>query len=966
MAVAPWLNYQNADPTAGPTDVPPWQKYAAVPQPPTQPPTARAPAAVPVQSRQQLIQQTAAQAIADRHARIASVGGDIASKTANYTDAFLSGINSMSFGLPNFMAAAARTYVPGLRNGGSYRDNKDVADEISRQEASRAPLTSAAANIAGSIETGKAALPLIRAGAGAAMASGSRIAQAGGKALNFLSTMNKGDTAKNLLVKAPVIGAAVGAGQAAGTGDDVKRGAVYGAVGGAAGHVLAKGAGLVGEAIADRINPNTPVIGKFATNATGLLQRYVNTSPEQIQQTAAASEAATGVHPTLAEVLPADDRGRLADAMRRMPVAQREALNNALGARAGEMGQQLATRTQAIVGPGQQDRVDSLAQQLADSRARGAPGTGTPTQAERDLAISAASDPERMQAVRSQVSSNIMAPHDNTQIFENTDQLHPTQINQVPGASTQVPTGVLDGAGNPVMRTQTGPANFVEERSQPDVSNLIDSVTPQALRVSPQGVRGSDISKMVSRLRDIAGSTDPRADFAAQAADHLENIIPPEMQADLATMRAAHAGNSRLLEGMQAGGKTALRSDMAANIGTDIKAGRKIRNAFDSGEGNTGRALGQTNRLMSDFSGTPQQVGNAAGDIATNPSTQAAIAQNLGAPQAGQIAEAAAAQTRGARNLSGFSTDPTSANKMSLGDMMHNLMGLAPGSLPHTKANVIIRFLDALKGAMPPEASQQIIDGLFSQNPANISRGLGLLDRAGEPGQAALRALQAGVSGGAAGSFVNQQTTQPVGDAMPQTTDALSNQPGAAIGQAPLAVADVPMDANNLQPGDATSQVAPDAMLGQGPGADPSRSPYAPVMQQYYDSQEPDMQGFIDRIQQQESGGQQHDKDGSPLTSSAGAIGIMQIMPETGKGIAAQLGVPWDETAFAHDPSYNKLIGTAYLGQLLGQFNGDVAEAAAAYNAGPGAVIKALKSGGNWLSHLPQETQNYVRNVASD
>jgi soluble lytic murein transglycosylase-like protein len=62
--------------------------------------------------------------------------------------------------------------------------------------------------------------------------------------------------------------------------------------------------------------------------------------------------------------------------------------------------------------------------------------------------------------------------------------------------------------------------------------------------------------------------------------------------------------------------------------------------------------------------------------------------------------------------------------------------------------------------------------------------------------------------------------------------------------------------------------------------------------------------------------------------SPKGAIGLMQLMPAT----AAQYG------ADPMDPAQNVEAGTAYLRDLLLKYNGDVASALAAYNAGPGAV----------------------------
>lgn len=81
--------------------------------------------------------------------------------------------------------------------------------------------------------------------------------------------------------------------------------------------------------------------------------------------------------------------------------------------------------------------------------------------------------------------------------------------------------------------------------------------------------------------------------------------------------------------------------------------------------------------------------------------------------------------------------------------------------------------------------------------------------------------------------------------------------------------------------------------------------------------------------------------------SSAGAIGVMQLMPDT----AASLGVD------PYDKQQNIEGGAKYLRQMLDTFGGDVKKAVAAYNAGPGAV---RDYGG-----VPpyRETQNYVSKV---
>ena len=113
-----------------------------------------------------------------------------------------------------------------------------------------------------------------------------------------------------------------------------------------------------------------------------------------------------------------------------------------------------------------------------------------------------------------------------------------------------------------------------------------------------------------------------------------------------------------------------------------------------------------------------------------------------------------------------------------------------------------------------------------------------------------------------------------------------------------------------------------------------------------------------------ESRGNQFTKSGAPLTSPKGAIGIAQIMPGTAPEAAKLAGLPYDKTRLSNDRDYNYALGEAYFNKQLADF-GDPRLAAAAYNAGPGAVRSALKKGGpdGWINHVPRETQNYVASI---
>ena len=101
----------------------------------------------------------------------------------------------------------------------------------------------------------------------------------------------------------------------------------------------------------------------------------------------------------------------------------------------------------------------------------------------------------------------------------------------------------------------------------------------------------------------------------------------------------------------------------------------------------------------------------------------------------------------------------------------------------------------------------------------------------------------------------------------------------------------------------------------------------------------------------------------SDRTSSAGARGLMQITPEAANEIERHSGGTTFRLKDLGDPEINIRYGTYLLRELLDRYDGDVAAALAAYNAGPG---NADKWGGSDLSveAIPfPETRAYVEEV---
>ncbi len=112
--------------------------------------------------------------------------------------------------------------------------------------------------------------------------------------------------------------------------------------------------------------------------------------------------------------------------------------------------------------------------------------------------------------------------------------------------------------------------------------------------------------------------------------------------------------------------------------------------------------------------------------------------------------------------------------------------------------------------------------------------------------------------------------------------------------------------------------------------------------------------------------------------SHANALGLMQVLPSTAKPVARRLGLDYSVKKLGSDWRYNARIGSAYLGEVIGRFDGSYVLGFAAYNAGPNRVKQWVEEYGNphkkggdfgndivdWIEHIPyRETRNYVMRV---
>lgn len=103
--------------------------------------------------------------------------------------------------------------------------------------------------------------------------------------------------------------------------------------------------------------------------------------------------------------------------------------------------------------------------------------------------------------------------------------------------------------------------------------------------------------------------------------------------------------------------------------------------------------------------------------------------------------------------------------------------------------------------------------------------------------------------------------------------------------------------------------------------------------------------------------------------SSVGALGLMQLMPATGKQTANALNIRYRGNQALLQSDQNIQLGSAYLNKLMTRYNGSPVLTAAAYNAGPNRVSRWLPGDGDmdatlWTELIPfRETREYVRRV---
>lgn len=417
------------------------------------------------------------------------------------------------------------------------------------------------------------------------------------------------------------------------------------------------------------------------------------------------------------------------------------------------------------------------------------------------------------------------------------------------------------------------------------------------------------------------------------AAKAIADHVSKETGGVYGQMVDTYAAHSRMMEGFE----TAAAGKRLTDIADD-----NLRNNLRTAEGRVGMKAGELFRQREAVTGRPSQAISAAKDFAaqgrlTRPASlepgaaqPGTVTENLGDQAAAGLADASQGETQVlGRMLDTEKLHALTKNEdgaLSPEEIAYGAM--LSGSMALTKARFASNILNKILGSnkFSPKVAENLADMLYSGDSALTQKAMNALRKVGYTDQAISKmmsnALAIGIVGGGEGA--PNKPGEQVPDPMPE--DLGGDQENQAEDMAPQEESD---------------------------------SPYSAQLQDIYDNESPELLDLVDRVEQQESGGDQS------AVSSAGAVGVMQVMPDTAPEAAKLAGVKWDPQAYRTDANYNRLLGIAYLSEMLRRYDGDVEKALAAYNAGPGSLESVMAShGDNWLGALPPETQDYVARIS--
>ncbi len=816
-------------------------------------------------------------------------------RVPDWAIALKGGVTRSLFGIPERIAAAGLK-LTGQAGNLSYDEALEAVRARTDEELALSTGGNIAGQVLGSLAGGGVVGNAVKKGATRLAASGTPIVAKAGNILQSLTTLKKGQKAANV-AKIAVAGAAGGGAQALGEGSDVGQGALYGA---AAPVALVGGAkGLQGV-----LKISRQATRRFSPSITKAIQEVVKESPDALAARHAQISGQVGENVPLIAALNDQDFDAVSKRLlKTSPDAVRVAKGHVGKYIRGFMDRMLQHVNNAgKIGDAQNTSIGELAQLRTDT----ADDIMRPIANQQiDLTQLPLDDLERQ--MTRQIGGRIagLAPR----INEALKDLHPDDLAGMGLDASDIANArklMTDwGMGKPVTAT-------VKE---------MDS-----LRRALNAAGGSS-----------QASNPANAMAFRNAAKTIADFVSKETGGVYGQMVDTYAAHSRMMEGFE----TAAAGKRLTDIADD-----NLRNNLRTAEGRVGMKAGELFRQREAVTGRPSQAISAAKDFAaqgrlTRPASlepgaaqPGTVTENLGDQAAAGLADASQGETQVlGRMLDTEKLQALTKNEdgaLSPEEIAYGAM--LSGSMALTKARFASNILNKILGynKFSPKVAENLADMLYSGDSALTQKAMNALRKVGYTDQAISKmmsnALAIGIAGGGEGA-----PDQPIDESVD-------------LGTAPSVEGDIGDQENQ------TEDMAPQ---------EESDSPYSAQLQDIYDNESPELLDLVDRVEQQESGGDQS------AVSSAGAVGVMQVMPDTAPEAAKLAGVKWDPQAYRTDANYNRLLGIAYLSEMLRRYDGDVEKALAAYNAGPGSVENALATNGdNWLAALPGETQDYVARIS--
>ena len=826
----------------------------------------------------------------------------------NATPESLQNEEAMNAGITNFFGlgpriAAGVDYVSDKFHGRPADYSRSLEQERAENQYSQslAPGHAIAGAFIGGIPGGGAVAKGVGIGATKLASTGLPVVAKTGNFLQKLMTLQKGQKVANA-VKVATTGAAGGATQALGEGSDVGEGAAFGAVA-----PLALGGTIKGTQALFKLTRQAT--RPFSSSVSKAIREVVKESPDAIAARHAQISAQVGENVPLVAALNDQD---FKDVSERVLKRRASAL----------------TTAKEHTGKYLRNFMDRMLTHVNNAGKTG------------DAQITSLGE---LAQLRTDTADEIMRP-----------------VAQQKVDLTQLP---LDDLERQVTRQIGG--RIVGLASK--INQALGDLHPDDL--AGMGVDASDVSKArklmtdwgmgkpvhatvaeidaLRRTLDTAGKASEQSNPTNSLAYHnaaktIGEFLSQETKGVYGKMLSTYAAQSRMMEGFE--------TSAAGKRLTDIKENR-LRNNLRTVEGRIGLKAGELFRQREAVTGRPTSAINAARDYAaqgklTRPASldpsaaqPGTITENIGEASAAQLANASQGETK----VLGRMLDTEKVNALAQNeDNTFSPEEIAYGAfignaLASTKARFLARLVDHLPHGFSEKVANNITDMLFSQDPALTQKAMQALNKIG---------LAEGV------------ISNLMHGALPLSVAAGAAAGGnGALGGSLEPSMSIDANAAPSVEGDLGDTETPQEDMSE-PGEE-GDSPYTPQLQQIYDSESPELLDLIDRVEQQESGGDQS------AVSPAGAVGVMQVMPDTAPEAAKLAGVRWDPQAYRTDANYNRLLGIAYLSEMLRRYDGDVEKALAAYNAGPGSLESAMAQyGDNWLAALPGETQDYVARIS--